>query len=405
LDRALEQHGKSGQRVAVIAIDIDQLKEINEAHGHAAGDEMLKRISRLMTAELREGEFVARVGGDEFAAIKTFADQDALLRFAARLETALSAEHAIAGSKLSPGGYLGVAVFPTDANTKDELVNRADMALHRAMEQASLPVHFYEADIEEAARHRRRLIEDLKYAIERNELALVYQAQFSVKTSALTGYEALLRWHHPERGPIPPSEFIPLAEESGLIVDIGDWVLRTACREARGWPNGIKVAVNLSPVQLSVSDLAERIHDILLETGLPPQNLEIEITESAIIADTAKAREIVTQLKKMRVAIALDDFGVGYSSMDTLNTFSFDKIKLDRSFVAEVGQSPQAVVIIRAIIALGHALDIPVLAEGIETDLQFQLLKAEQCDEAQGYLLGRPKSAEELTRERALQVG
>jgi diguanylate cyclase len=182
-------------------------------------------------------------------------------------------------------------------------------------------------------------------------------------------------------------------------------VLRAACQEARSWPDAIKVAVNLSPIQLSDSDLAERIHDILLETGLPPQNLEVEITESAIIGDTAKALGIVTQLKKMQVAIALDDFGVGYSSMDTLKTFPFDKIKLDRSFVSEVGESPQAVAIVRAIIALGHALDIPVLAEGIETELQFELLKAEQCDEAQGYMLGRPRSAEELRREQALQVG
>ncbi len=194
LDSALEQHGKSGHRVAVIAIDIDQLKEINEAHGHAAGDEMLKNISRVMTAELGEGEFVARVGGDEFAAVKTFADQESLLRFVARLEASLSAELSIRDAKLRAGGYLGVAVFPTDANTKDELVNRADMALHRAMEEASLPVCFYEARIEEAARHRRRLVEDMKHAIERKELTLVYQAQVSVKTSALTGYEALLRW-------------------------------------------------------------------------------------------------------------------------------------------------------------------------------------------------------------------
>ena len=392
LDVAMKADSKSERKIAVISMDLDQLEAINDMHGHAAGDELLKGVSRRVIDALVEGELFARVGGDEFAAVKQFDTSAALGEFVTRLENCLFATQVIDGSEVHIGGHMGVAVWPDDTQTKDGLITAADIAMHRAKTSLNQITCFYDAAMDEAARSRGRLVNDLRSAIARKELAIVYQVQTSIRTSAITGYEALLRWHHSDRGMISPADFIPLAEESGTIVPIGEWVLRTACSEAVRWPQPYKIAVNLSSVQLIDPRLAELVHDILLETGLPPERLELEITESAIIHDKAQALSSLRQIKELGVTIALDDFGTGYSSLDTLKSFPFDKIKLDRSFIAELEESGQAKAIVRAIVALGHSLGIPVLAEGVETREQLELLKIEQCDEVQGYLFGRPQA-------------
>lgn len=307
-----------------------------------------------------------------------------------RLEKELFKPMTVEGNEILPGASIGVAVFPDHAGNVADLVSNADLAMYRAKHDVVRSVCFYDASMDEMVRARRNLASDLRLAIERHELTVYYQVQTSVHTGEITGYEALLRWKHPERGFIPPSEFIPLAEENGLILQIGEWVLHEACQTAAGWEPQYKVAVNLSAVQLAHGGLPGYIMQVLLETGLQPERLELELTESAILNDKERSLHVLRQIKNLGINIALDDFGTGYSSLDTLRTFPFDKIKLDRSFMLDVESNPQAKAIIRAVLALGKSLNIPVLAEGIETDDQMTILTVEGCDEAQGYLLGRP---------------
>ncbi|ANT52513.1 putative bifunctional diguanylate cyclase/phosphodiesterase [Mesorhizobium amorphae] len=390
LDREIDRARELGGKVAIIGIDLDRFKEINDLWGHGAGDLALKTLAGRMSALLQDGEFVARLGGDEFAAIKRMKGQADLLDFVSRLEAALFAPIRIDDFEAAAGASLGVAIYPTDAHNRETLVNNADLAMYRAKANVTQTVCFYEQAMDEAVRANRALANDLREAVENGQLDLHYQVQTSVSTGDIRGYEALLRWKHPTRGNIPPIEFIPLAEENGLILPLGEWVLRTACAKAASWEHPYKVAVNLSPVQFAHADLPKLVHEILLETGLRPNRLELEITESTIIADKNRTLTILRRIKALGVTIAIDDFGTGYSSLETLRAFPFDKIKLDRSFMSEVETSPQAKAIIRAVLALGQSLHIPVLAEGVETHSQLSILRAEGCNEAQGYLLGRP---------------
>jgi diguanylate cyclase (GGDEF)-like protein len=379
---------------AVIVIDLDRFKEINDLRGHAAGDQALKIVARRLAKLTGEGEFVARLGGDEFAAIKRFRDQNDLLGLVSRLEKSLFEPLRLDDFEIAAGASIGVAVYPRDGVDRERLVSNADLAMYRAKNDVTRAVCFYESAMDETARARRALATDLRQAIERGELSLHYQVQTSVPTGATCGYEALLRWTHPVHGMIPPAEFIPIAEENGSIMAIGEWVLRTACRQAASWSNGHKIAVNLSPVQFAHADLAKLVHQILVETGLSPKRLEL--TESTIVADKVRTLHVLRQIKALGVTIAIDDFGTGYSSLDTLRSFPFDKIKLDRSFMADVERSPQAKAIIRAVLTLGRSLDIPVLAEGVETHVQLTILQVEGCNEAQGYFLGRPKPIDQI---------
>jgi diguanylate cyclase (GGDEF)-like protein/PAS domain S-box-containing protein len=381
---------RAGTKVAVIGIDLDKFKEINDQRGHSAGDQVLVTLSERMSQLLGEDEFVARFGGDEFAAIKQFSDIADLHDFVARLEASLTDDFQIDGFDINPDASIGVAIYPQDGSTGEILLANADLAMYRAKATLSERICFYEVAMDEAARDRRKMASDLWLAIEKNELHLHYQVQKSVSTGDITGYEVLLRWDHPTRGNVPPGEFISVAEECGAIVPIGEWVLREACKEAAGWAEKHKIAVNLSPVQIGHQDIAHLVHAVLFETGLEPWRLELEITESSIIVDKDRALLTLRQVKNLGVSIAIDDFGTGYSSLETLRSFPFDKIKLDRSFMNEVETSEQAKAIIRAILALGQSLSIPVLAEGVETDVQLGILLSEGCDEAQGYLLGRP---------------
>ncbi|MGD9913296.1 MAG: putative bifunctional diguanylate cyclase/phosphodiesterase [Rhizobiaceae bacterium] len=386
----IQQAAAHGHHVAVIGIDLDKFKEINDLRGHEAGDQALRTIATRLTETLREGEFVARIGGDEFAAVKRFTEQRDLTDFVNRVETQLFTNIRIDDFDVTPGASIGIAVFPQDGDTPARLVSNADLAMYRAKTDVTRVVCFYEAEMDERARERRDLALDLRRAIERRQLHLHYQVQTSISEQKRLGYEVLLRWNHPVHGSVPPSDFIPLAEETGTILTIGEWVLREACRQAAAWQNEDKIAVNLSAVQLAHSDLPTLVHEILLETGLAPSRLELEITESSIIHDKVRSLHALRRIRALGVTIAIDDFGTGYSSLETLRSFPFDRIKLDKSFMKEIEHSKQALAIIRAVLALGKSLDISVLAEGVETEEQLALLRQEGCDHAQGYLLGRP---------------
>ncbi|WP_439472038.1 bifunctional diguanylate cyclase/phosphodiesterase [Brevundimonas sp.] len=376
---------------ALLAIDLDRFKEVNDLYGHAVGDRLLIHIAEQMKAATREGEFVARLGGDEFVALIPIRERMDAHAGAERLRqailTPLQAEHV----ELQCGASIGIALWPDDATETSVLINDADLAMYRAKSALTTDICFYEGAMDEAVRQRRRITLGLRDALEHDRFELHYQLQASVETGAVTGFEALLRWKQADGTYISPADFIPLAEETGLILPIGEWVLRRACAEAAGWEQPHRVAVNLSPVQLSHVDLPRLVHQILIETGLAPHRLELEITETAMISDMERTTHVLRQLKLLGVSVAMDDFGTGYSSLSTLRAFPFDKIKLDRTFMSELDGGPQSKAIIRAVLALGESLDIPVLAEGVETQDQLNFLREQGCDEVQGYLLGRPR--------------
>jgi diguanylate cyclase (GGDEF)-like protein/PAS domain S-box-containing protein len=390
LARAEARH----ERIAVIAIDLDRFKEINDLRGHAAGDEVLRTVAGRMNANRTPMEFIARLGGDEFVAVKRLQNDHELNGFVEHLTRSLTEPIDLDGFEIRPGGSLGIAIYPEDGGTRDVLLSNADLALYRAKSSLGEKVCFYEARMDETARAQRALAKDLWQAVPNGEMHLHYQVQKAIGSGEITGYEALLRWRHPVRGMISPAEFIPVAEDCGAILEIGKWVLKEACRQAAQWPDDIKIAVNLSPVQLSSVDIIDVVRETLIETGISPHRLELEITESAIIGDTARALHILRQIKALGVTFAIDDFGTGYSSLATLNAFPFDKIKIDQSFLRDSETNPQSRAIIRAVIALGRSLKMPVLAEGVETADQLDLLQSEGCAEAQGYLLGRPQPAD-----------
>ncbi len=390
LDLEIELARQRKSRLALVGIDLNRFKEINDLRGHHAGDEVLRILGRRMSNLLREGEFVARVGGDEFVAIYRLEEQAGLIDFLSRLEAALYKPVRLDNYQVTPGASFGVAIYPDDASSKVILVNNADLAMYRAKADLMHSVCFYEPAMDETVRARRNLAADLREALGRDQLSVHYQVQTSLSTGEIRGYEVLLRWEHPRRGFIPPAEFIPLAEEDGVILQIGEWVLREACAKAVSWKPPHMVAVNVSAVQFAHADLPGLVTNVLMQTGLAPERLELELTESAIFVDRERSLQTLRQIKALGVSIALDDFGTGYSSLDTLRSFPFDRIKLDQSFVGDAVSSPQDRPIIRAVLTLGKSLGIPVLAEGIETPDQLALLIEEGCDEAQGFLFGRP---------------
>ena len=391
-EQSLEKAAETRGKIAIIAVDLDHFKEINDSHGHAAGDLVLKTLAGRFNALVREGEVIARLGGDEFAAIKVFSGMDALRDFLVRIEDALTRRIDSDDLAISPGGSIGVAVWPDDGRDLSKLMSNADLAMYRAKAEFDRRICYYERDMDEQARARRDMARDLWAALDQNGFYLAYQVQRSVSTGDITGYEVLLRWNRPGHGEVSPSEFIPVAEECGAINAIGVWVLKMACLEAASWPEPYKIAVNVSGLQLAQIDLIDTVRSTLFMSGLAPHRLELEVTETAIIGDKQRALHILRQIKAMGVSIAIDDFGTGYSSLDTLRSFPFDKIKLDRSFMNEVENNEQSKAIVRAILALGRSLSVPVLAEGVETRAQLDVLRKEGCTEAQGFFLGRPGS-------------
>ncbi|MGE3745288.1 MAG: putative bifunctional diguanylate cyclase/phosphodiesterase, partial [Sphingomonadaceae bacterium] len=396
LHAELQRADRGGFRLAVVSIDLDGFKEINDARGHAVGDEVLRRLADRMRQLLIGDELVCRFGGDEFAVIKPFSVQREVDDLIDRLTRNLMEPVELVPFTIAVGASLGVAIFPDDGTTREQLVNNADLAMYRAKATLGQTVCFYEPRMDELARHRRMLAGDMRRALKDGEFALAYQVQRSLRTDEIVGFEALIRWDHPVLGMIAPTDFIPVAEESGAILAIGEWVLRTACAAAASWKHPHRIAVNLSPVQMAHGDLVGLVKQVLVETGLSPKRLELEITESTIIGDKVRGLHILRQIKALGVQIAIDDFGTGYSSLDTLHSFPIDKIKIDRSFITAASGEAPSWAIVRAVLALGHSLGIPVLAEGVETRDQLEQLRCEGCDEVQGYLLGRPvRSVEE----------
>ena len=387
----LSEAKATGARVGLCTIDLDRFKDINDLHGHKAGDDVLVILSQRLKAALGDGQVLGRPGGDEFVALTPFTDREQLSAFAERIDALIRAPILIGQSEARLGAGIGIAVYPDDAQDAETLANNASLAMYRAKSEATPGPCYYDARLDEAIRDRRELASDLRHAIDRGELTVLYQVQTNIATGVVSGFEALLRWDHPARGPIAPSLFIPLAEENGLIVKLGEWVLRRACADAAQWDHQTKVAVNVSPLQLAHADLPSLIEQILAETGLPPHRLEIELTETAIMADRERALDVLRRIKALGIGVALDDFGTGYSSLQTLRAFPFDRIKLDRFFASELEGSAQSTAIIRAVLALGKSLSIPVLAEGVETREQLEILLREGCDEVQGFLLGHPQ--------------
>ena len=386
----LERARRSGESFALMCLDLDRFKYINDLFGHAAGDALLCEVARRLEAVTR-GAFLARIGGDEFTLIVTDNNMpDAAARLAERIVAVLGDSVEIEGRKLAANACVGVAVYPIDGMDGEKLICNADAALYRAKSEGPGSYRFFEPEMDRALRENREIQHDLKSALERNEFRLVYQPVAKIDGPVI-GFEALARWHHPTRGQIPPSVFIPLAEDSGLIIALGEWVLRTACREAASWETGAQIAVNLSPAQFRHGDLPSLVHTVLLETGLAPARLELEITESVLIDDFSRAQAILRRLKNLGVKIAMDDFGTGYSSLSYLQSFPFDKIKIDRSFIFDLEYNANNAAIVRAVITLTKNLNLPVLAEGVETEEQRLILSCEGCDEIQGYLIGKPQ--------------
>jgi diguanylate cyclase (GGDEF)-like protein len=389
LSFARERAAATGASFAVLCIDLDRFKEVNDVFGQAAGDAMLREVAKRLAAAA-EGAFLARLGADEFALISSDGMQPvAAAALAQRVQSAMAEELDVAGFRLHAELSIGVAIFPTDGADSATLLANAGAALDRAKEEGRGAIHFFAAAMDLELRERRALQHDLQSAIARDELALHYQPQARID-GEIVGFEALARWQHPARGTVPPGTFIPLAEESGLIVPISEWILRAACREAAAWPHPLQIAVNLSPVQFRHGDVAGLVHAVLLETGLAPDRLELEVTEGVLIDDFSRAVSILRRLKSLGVRIAMDDFGTGYSSLSYLQAFPFDKIKIDQGFISNVERNRQSAAIARAVIALARALGLPVLAEGVETREQLAFLEREGCDQVQGYLIGRP---------------
>ena len=385
----LAKAATSGERFAILSVDLDRFKETNDVYGHAAGDVLLQEVARRLQAAAQDA-FIARIGGDEFTLIVTGGIQPAAAGVLAdRLLAAFVDEFLIEDKHVQIGLSIGGAVYPNDGKNAKSLMINADAALYRAKAEPHPCVVFFREEMGVELQERHNLQRDLRLAIDRGELLLHYQPQFRV-TGELIGFEALARWKCPTRGMVPPKTFIPIAEEYNLIMPLGEWALREACREAVSWPRPLTIAVNVSPIQFHHGDLPSLVHTILLETGLAPARLELEITEGVLINDFSRALSILRRLKALGVQIALDDFGKGYSSLSYLHSFPFDKIKIDRTFISDLEQNHHSTAIVRAVIGLGHSLEIPILAEGVETESQRAFLVREGCDEIQGFLAGRP---------------
>ena len=388
LDAAIDRSARTGEGVTVLSLDLDGFKEVNDTYGHGVGDALLRDVARRLH-EAADAAFVARLGGDEFALIVS-GTAEAAEQIGKRVLKALSTEFVFEDRKISIGASIGAALYPEAGTDTPTLMLNADLALYCAKGEFRGALLFFDAEMGERMRDRRAMQQELAGAIEAGELALHYQPQQTMAGETI-GFEALLRWTSAKRGAVPPSLFIPIAEESGLIAQLGEWVLREACREAARWPDHLTVAVNISPIQFRDRDLAATVHSILLETGLAPGRLELEITEGVLIDDFSGALAMLRRLKTLGLKIALDDFGTGYSSLSYLHAFPFDKIKIDRTFVGDLESSQHSKAVVRAVIDLGHSLDIPVLAEGVETAAQHLILLRNGCDQVQGYLTGRPQ--------------
>ena len=397
LEKALRLAKRSDQ-LAVFCLDLDHFKEINDTLGHPVGDALLKEVARRLGECVTEHDTVARLGGDEFAVVQFCSDCDpsAVALLASHIVEKIGEPYDIGGHQLVVGVSIGISLAPEDGKNPDELLKKADLALYRAKADGRGTYRFFETGMDARAQARRILELDLRAALQRHEFEVYYQPIRDVASDEVVAFEALVRWNHSLRGLISPVNFIPLAEETGLIVRLGDWVLRQACMDAAGWPQDVDVAVNLSPVQFKNPNLVSSVKAALAASGLAPNRLELEITESVLLQNSETTLAVLHELRAFGVRISLDDFGTGYSSLSYLRSFPFDKIKIDRSFVSELATRDDSMAIVRAVTGLGKSLGIVTTAEGVETEAQFELLRREGCTQAQGYLFSQPRPAAEV---------
>ncbi len=391
LDEALARARRTGGAIAVLCVDLDRFKAVNDTLGHPTGDALLVKVAERLRSASRDSDIVARLGGDEFAIVQAETPQpQGAETLAARLVDLIGRTYVVGGHMLNIGASIGVAVSPSDGEDADALLKHGDLALYRAKSDGRGVFRFFEPGMDAEMQARRLLEIDLRRALALKEFRLVYQPQVQLEPDAITGFEALLRWGHPTRGEVSPADFIPLAEEIGLITPIGEWVLRTACAEAASWSRPASIAVNLSPVQFRGAKLVETVTSVLAHTGLDPTRLELEITESALLENTDTVLRVLKGLRAMGVRISMDDFGTGYSSLSYLQKFPFDKIKIDQSFVRDMGDGGESHAIVRAVAGLGASLGMRTVAEGVETPEQLARMRREGCSDVQGYLTGRP---------------
>ncbi len=402
LEQALARARREGVDAAVICIDIDHFKDINDTYGHAAGDLLLQDIAERLHQQVRDVDTVARLGGDTFAIAQVgLAQPLGAERLSNRLLEALRKPFEVNGKEMFIGGSVGVAIGPHDAGEPEQLLIKADIALRGAKAEGRGFCHFFEGGMDVAFRARKQVEQDLRTALAEDWFELHYQPQVAVDNEEIVGVEALIRLRHPDNGLVMPDHFIPIAEETGLIVPIGEWVLRTACRQASSWQEmrlpALRVAVNLSPAQLKEGGFSESVTTVLAETKLDPRLLEVEITENVLIRETENVIDVLHKIKALGVQIAMDDFGTGYSSLSYLLRFPFDRIKIDRSFIKDMTENPDATAIVGAVITLARRLNMSTTAEGVETYEQLVCLKQETCHEVQGYYFGRPMPASSIT--------
>ncbi|MCO5730409.1 bifunctional diguanylate cyclase/phosphodiesterase [Rhizobium sp. SSA_523] len=391
LNSLQERASRLPGKIALLSFDLNRFKEINDVHGHSAGDAVLQTLGTRLAAVLVNDEFLARVGGDEFVAVtRRYHGRFDATALANRLLAEISRPVEWEGHIFCVSSSVGISVQREPDMPLEEVLAQADVAMYRAKASGPNRVCFYDPSMDQAVRERNALAMDLRNALILKQLELFYQVQNDTQSGAVVGFEVLLRWNHPQRGRVPPSDFIPIAERTGLIIEIGEWVLRQACRQAASWAQPYGVAINVATQQLADLTLPAKVRQILQETGLAADRLELEITESGIIDDQNRALLIINQLKELGVKIAMDDYGTGYSSLSTLMRFPFDKIKIDRSFIDKVDRDAQSAAIVRSTLILAQSLNIPVLAEGVETEQHLDFLKREGCSQVQGFLYGRP---------------
>ena len=391
LTHALDVASEAGTAVAVLYLDLDRFKPVNDLYGHAAGDQLLVQASKRLLGEIHASDTLARIGGDEFVLVLTsVTSPEKVATLADRLIETLKRPFTIEDHELEISASIGVAIYPGDGGNPETLMRAADTAMYRVKDEGRGAPRFYEASMQDQLQARRLLEHELGCASDRDEFLLFYQPIINSRSGEIATFEALIRWAHPKRGMVPPIDFIPVAEQTGLIAPIGQWVLETACAEAATWPEPWRVSVNVSPSQFQLSDVPAMVSAALAKTKLDSNRLVIEITEGVFIDNAARAVEVLEKLRNLGVRLALDDFGTGYSSLSYLQLFKFDKFKVDKSFVTKLGTSDEAATIIKTIINLGHNLGLNVTVEGVETVQQMKILKNLGCDQMQGYLFGKP---------------
>jgi diguanylate cyclase (GGDEF)-like protein len=385
---------------ALLCLDLDHFKDINDTLGHSIGDSLLCAVSSRLLQLVRDTDLVSRTGGDEFSIVQSGTKQTiaAAAALAARVVEALSVPFDLGEHHVVIGASVGIAIAPDDGDDADRLLKNADMALYQSKDDGRGKFHFFKSEMDDEAQARRILELELRKAVSAGEFEVFYQPIVNLEQDEISGFEALLRWNHPTRGLVPPDAFIPLAEETGLIVAIGEWVIRQACVEALTWPSDLRVAVNVSPVQVRSKNLVPAIMSALATTGLRADRLEVEITEAVLMFNDDVTLTVLHQLRSLGVRISMDDFGTGYSSLSYLRSFPFDKIKIDRSFVRDLIEKPDSIAIIRAVTGLGHSFGITTTAEGVETQGQLDQMRAEGCTEVQGYFYSKPRPAGELAQ-------